>query len=118
MTRELSKIELFCDDDSVGRIQRVLAQIKGVYDVKTVPVVNARAKPNGKVEAVTDGSVMELFAGFLAGKQRVTPKEIQDWLEGQGRSRISSSYIARTATKARLLTRRGKGSATFYLVRS
>ena len=118
MTKELSKIELFCDDQSVGRIQRCLAQIKGVYDVKAVPVVNAEAKANGKLEATSDGSVMGMFAAFLAGKEQVTPKQIQDWLEAQGRSRVSASYIARAAMKAHLLSRRGKSSATVYMVKS
>ena len=118
MTKELSKLEFFCDDQVVGRIQRMLANTKGVYDVTAVPVVNAKIKPNGKLVAIGSGSVMEAFAAFLAGKEQVTPKQIQDWLEAQGRSRVSASYIARAAMKAHLLSRRGKSSATIYMVKS
>ena len=117
MTKELSRLEFFCDDQVVGRIQRMLANVKGVYNVKAVPVVNAEAKANGKVKATGSGSVMEAFAAFIAGKDQVTPRQIQDWLESNGRSRVSSSFIARHAVKARLLTKRGKGSATTYTVR-
>ena len=118
MTKEISRIELFCDDGSVGRIQRLLIQVKGVYDVKAVPVVNAAVRANGHVKAISGGNMVHQFLSHLMENKitEITPKEVQDWCVKQGRSKLSSSYVMKNLVKAGVVTRRGASSKTGYVM--
>jgi hypothetical protein len=112
MTKEISRIELFCDDTSVGRIQRMLTQIKGVYDVKAVPVVNAAVKTNGHVKAISGGNMAQQFIAHMAKTKTtvVTPGYIKAWLEKQGRSPGSYNYVLKLAVQAGILKQDGGGT--------
>ena len=83
MTKELTRVEFLCEDQMVGKIQRMLMQIRGAYDFKATPVINAEAKPNGKVKAVADGNLVERFAAYVTENKikEFTPKDVKDWLE-------------------------------------
>jgi hypothetical protein len=118
-TKQISRVELFCDDAAVGKIQRLLAGIKGVYDVRTVPVINAVAKANG-VHAQSDGNLIDQLMAHLAktGAKEIRPQEAADWLEKSGYSRQSSSYVLRSARDAGYLTKKGASSKTSYVVKS
>lgn len=120
MTKELTRVEFLCEDQLVGKIQRMLMQVRGAYDFKAVPVVNAEAKPNGKVKAAADGNLVERFAAHLTKNQikEFKAKEVKDWLVEAGFSPLSSNYVTKSIVKAHLVSKRGKGSATVYTVKS
>ena len=120
MTKELTRVEFLCEDQLVGKIQRMLMQIRGAYDFKATPVVNAEVKPNGGVKAITDGTLMQQFIGYLDTSQikEFKPKDLQGWLQSIGRSRLSAGYLLKNARKTGLLIARGKTGARVYTVKS
>jgi hypothetical protein len=104
------RVEFFVDDKKLADALRALAGKATGLNVQ--PVINAA--PNGKAE--TSGGLLDMFGAWL-GKTKIdnlTPFEIGQWLASQGYSKQSSSYLARNATKAGLLKKRGKGAGTTY----
>jgi hypothetical protein len=112
------RIECFVDDKMLADALRALTgKVRGQPNV--TPVVNAEVTKNGKIEAASDGSMLSMFTAFLQknGHETVIPKQAQDWLESMGRSKLSSTYLLTQAVKAKVLRRRGTGSASTYIVR-
>jgi hypothetical protein len=117
--KEISRIELFCDDASVGHIQRILTQVKGVYDVKAIPVVNAK-RFNGKIKAISHGNLAQRFLSHLIENKIIEfkPTDVHAWLKAQGRSKLSASYVAGSLIELGVVIKHGNSSATRYTVRA
>src|SRR4249920_2361121 len=111
------RIECFVEDKKLAEALRALAGlVRGQPSV--APVVNVSIKKNGKLEAESDGSLLGMFAQHLSlfKGDKIPPKQVQEWLEEQGRAKASSSYLLRQAIGAKLLKREGKSSATTYRI--
>src|SRR5215472_13066464 len=63
-SENISRLEIFCDDRNVMPIKRWLLGIKGVYEVKDTPVINAVASGN-KIKAKTPGNTVAMLADYL-----------------------------------------------------
>lgn len=115
------RIECFCEDKNLPNVLRALAGlVRGQPSV--MPVVNivderVSAK-NGALRAATSGKLVDMLAAHLrqTHKDYIAPKEIADWLQKHGKSRLSTSYVASMAVDAGILKKTGKGAATLYQV--
>lgn len=115
---DISRIEIFCDDRVVGKIQRLLAGAGGVYEVKATPVVNGKAGPNG-MEAKSPGKLLDLFAAWLktTKKKELAAQDFRDFQSSIGRSPSGYSNVVARAVTARLI-RKVKSKGSFkYIVR-
>ena len=111
---EISRIEVFCEDKLVGRIQRALAGL-GVLNVKSMPVANAKADKNGKVKAESSGDLLEMLVVWLRDKKlkTVTPKDLQQFAVSAGRAATSYSVVLARAIAAKILKKsKGTGGKT------
>jgi len=104
------KIECFCEDKYLGDILQALAQHKAL-DVKQIPVTNAKATRNGKIEAVTSGDVVDLMRHWIKQHKltRITARDAKQFQSDMGRSPMGYSHMLRTVMDAGLL-KRAKGA--------
>lgn len=109
------RIELFVEDKHLAK---ALIGVQGVaLQQPTVqPVANAKVGKNG-VQAITDGSICEMFRQHLIDNKltSITPSEIKVWLASVGRQPSSFQYAVNCGVKAGWLKRRGKGNKVFYV---
>lgn len=112
---EISRIEIFCEDRQVGRIQRMLVGL--VIKLASQPVVNASVTKNG-LQAKTGGSALEMLAHHLrtTKKKVITAKELQAFMQQIGRSPWSYTILRDQAVTTKLLVKLGKGKSTKYRV--
>jgi hypothetical protein len=108
---EISRIEIFCEDKLVGRIQRTLAGL-GVLNVKSMPVTNAKIGKNGKLEAKSSGDLLEMFITDMRDRKMktITPEGLQTFMAEAGRSIKSYSNLLTKAIAAKVL-KRTKGTS-------
>lgn len=115
---EISRIEVYCEDKLVGRIQRMLAGI-GVIDIKSMPVTNAKFK-NGKIQAKSSGDLLDMFVAWLAEHKirAVSPKELQQFMKEAGRSAAAYQTLRAKAIDAKILkkTKGTSGKTVTYTV--
>jgi hypothetical protein len=106
------RIEFLCDDK---RLPKVLLSLNGLIladGLKVQPVVNAKVnKRNGKVEARTGGTALEMLADWYARskKTQTSSAEIRTFLLKNGFSVDSCSSVIGRAIKMGMLKRIGKG---------
>lgn len=120
MTREFSRVEFICDDSRLGRVLRAISVIGGIYELRSHPVVNAKAQGR-KLGAKSSGDLLENFARWLKVQDgNVTPAQVRDFCTEQGRQPSSYSYLLTKAIAAGLLTKvgNGKGKHVTYKARS
>jgi hypothetical protein len=112
------KVETFVEDKKLGELLQVLAGlVRGQPSV--VPVINtSEDSASGGVKATTSGNLVHLLSSHLRHihKTQITAKEIGAWLQSQGRSPMSASYIAREAVKAKILKKIGGMTSGHYSV--
>lgn len=108
---EISRIEIFCEDKLVGRVQRALAGL-GVLNVKSMPVANAKADKNGKVKAESSGDLLEMFLIWAEkhSVKTITPEGLRGFMVDSGRSASSYQVILQKAVVAKVL-KKTKGTA-------
>lgn len=107
MTNGLSIVEVHCDDACVGAVQRALAGIRGVRDVRSRPMVNAKMQ-NGHVRAETSGNSLDMLVSHLAKNKRiksVTPADLRAFMTSVGRSEKSTPGLIKDAIEAGVLKR-------------
>ncbi len=98
---DISRIEIFCDDRLVQTIKRLLIPMKGIHDIKDQPVINAQAK-NGKVHAVTNGSVMEMFIGYARKRKltEITAAGVAEFMATIGKAPTAAGYLIKLGQEA------------------
>jgi hypothetical protein len=102
------RIECFCDDKKLARILWTL-QTCGVYNLTSMPVINAQ-KRAGQVKAkVASGNRLEMLRHWLTKRHmaEVRPQDIREFAEQHGLSVKSYSNILAAAKEAGLLERIG-----------
>ena len=104
-SENISRVEIFCDDKNVMPIKRMLLGIKGVYEVKDTPVINAMPKHGGGVKAKTSGNVVDMFADYCRKNQLdiVSADNVRDFQKTIGRSPIGYFNVIEKSKNAGLL---------------
>ena len=115
------RVEFFIKDQKLGDALRALAG-KTLGHPNVQPVVNVEEKPNGKLIAKSNGGLLDMFGTYLARNPNVevmTSKEVGQWLEAEGFSKTSNSYLARMAVKAGMMKRTGGNTHNVkYVIRA
>ena len=111
------RIACFCDDNKLGK---VLIALQGlvIMDGTPMPVVNAKRGKDGKLEAETSGTLLDMFTLHLR-KTKVKlfpPAFVQEFVIAQGRSVHSYSPLISKAIKAKLIKRGKNGESKHYEV--
>jgi hypothetical protein len=106
------RIEVFVQDDKLAAVLHALSGMVMNLDVQ--PVANAVVQ-NGKVQAETGGTLVELFGPYLNDHpEPVTVDYVRSFLVSAGRSPTSYQHLLKEALKAKLITKRGKGTGMSY----
>jgi len=113
------RVSFFVDDRKLSEALRSLAGV-AIGSPEAQPVVNAEKGANGTLKAATDGTITAQFIAHIRQHKlhEVRCKDAQAFLRSIGRSKASATYMLQECVKAHALTRRGKGNATVYTVRS
>jgi hypothetical protein len=111
------RIETFCEDNKVGAALRALVGLVHGHP-KVTPVSNAKASKNGEIKALTNGSPLAVFMKHLHDNsvERVTMKEMRQFMPHIGLQPNSAYAIARKALLQKALRKKGSGPRTQYLV--
>jgi hypothetical protein len=102
------RIECFCDDKNLAKTLWAL-QTMGVYNLTSVPVVNAK-KQGDKVKAnVSTGNRLDMLRRFIKkwNYTEMVPNDIRNFAEKHGLSVKSYSNILVAAQEAGILKRIG-----------
>ena len=104
-SENISRLEIFCDDRNVMPIKRMLLGIKGVYEVNDEPVINAKPKRGGGVQAKTSGNIVDMFADYCRANQldEVNADNVRDFQKTIGRSPIGYFNVIEKSRSAGLL---------------
>jgi len=111
------RIEAFVDDKRLAEALRALTGL-AVGSPAVQPVVNG-AKKNGKVVAVSEGEIEDLFAKWVKSKRltELTPTDAKAFIKSIGRSTGSYTYFMRQLIKKGVLKKRAvKGKPPFVVV--
>ena len=111
------RIELFVEDKNLAK---ALIGLQGMALQQPVvqPVVNANAGKNG-VTATTNGSTCEMFLEHLrkTGTSRVTSGDVQQWLDGIGKSAKSWQHVVKCGKAAGFLKNHSRGRYNVVLAK-
>lgn len=108
------RLNALVEDKNVVKVLHALTGMVG--DLTIVPVVNAKVV-NGKVQAETNGSSLDLFAKWLKGKAGISINDVRGFCSANGMKESSANYILKRAREAHLLkARKGKGGYTYHPV--
>jgi hypothetical protein len=106
------RFEGFCDDKVVVALHRALAGIGNLYDVKVVPVLEAKAR-NGKVVSAEPiaGLTPQLsaVARQLHSGDRLTNADLVGLMKKAGMATNSITHVQTRLIKAKILRRVKKG---------
>jgi hypothetical protein len=110
------RIECFVQDRNVAPALRALVGL-AIGKPEATPVENAE-ETNGKIKAVSDGKLVHRFVAWLHNNKAsaIRPKEIQDWLQKQGMSKLSGSYVSKNAVAMGVLRPEGRSSRRVYRI--
>jgi hypothetical protein len=99
------KIECYCDDKKLAKALWML-QTVGVYNVTSVPVVNATKTANGSVRQAA-GTMLEALAAYIKANKlkEVQPIDMKRFVEKRGIRTYSN--VLRDAVEAGMLRRIG-----------
>lgn len=104
---DMFRVQFLVDDKNLARAKRVLIGI--AREVRDEPVVNAAPRGKSGVQAVTNGSGLELLTEFLRKHKQVTPDMMRTFTRSIGRAVNSYSHYLRMGLTAGLL-RKARGS--------
>jgi hypothetical protein len=110
------RVEFFCDDKKLANAIRALTGL-ALGQPNIAPMINAEKTKNG-LKQETNGKLVGLFAAHLRKRKitQVKAGDVKSWLESQGNSALSYSYLLKQAKSAGVLKQTGTGSASVYTV--
>ena len=110
------KVDLFCDDAKLGAVLQALVG-KTIGKPEYYPVANAHAV-NGKVKALTNGSLLAEFSMQFQKKNltRVTIADVRQWMPTVGRGEHNTYALVTKTLEAKILKKKGSGKQTYYEV--
>ena len=106
------RIECFCEDKALARVMHALAG--QVADLRVVPAANVK-KVNGKLEAKTNGNLIELLTAWLK-KRKAEEITVGDARQFGSEHGYGPEYVLAKAKKAGIIRKIGKGTKTGYKV--
>jgi len=103
------KVECFCEDKKLADVLRALAGI--AYDVKPIPVTNARHL-NGTIVPRVEGKGIDVVYDAMkqSGQKTFTAKQFKQILSTLGRAPSGYSHYARELIKAHRLKAKKVGN--------
>lgn len=107
------KVEAFVEDKNLASVLRALALVRA-YDVKSVPVSNAKAT-KGVVKQKVEGDPIDHIYEAIKNKSDITATLLKDVVVDLGLARSYGGQIIAKMVKARMI-KKGKGGRGKYVV--
>jgi hypothetical protein len=110
------RISFMCDDKKLAAALRGLTGI-AVGAPEAVPVING-IKKNGKVQAASSGSTVELFLQYAKTHKLsdVRAEELREFTKSIGSAPSSYGHFKMQLLKAGVLKKHGIGTKSYYKV--
>jgi hypothetical protein len=117
-SREMFRVELFCEDKNLPRVLRALTGLVTTTP-KIQPVANAEFT-DGQIKQRTNGNAIELFKDWVRKRKidTVSPTEIRQFAVEHGYMEKSYSLILKNLVLAKVVRRdpKKKGMHSRYVV--
>jgi hypothetical protein len=116
---DLTRVEFLIEDKNVGMVRRDLLKFK-IFNLDVTPVVNAKPRKGGGVEAKSDGSVADMVAASLSERfkngQIVTSPDVKTILVSLGKSPLTTSQVVNKLVTMKVLRKKPKAKGVFFMI--